>query len=192
MKIIKERIKKTDKLFLGKSDYNDYVIVCKGSSNNQGIGSCMFLVDDYRMSNCDGAPQRCDGSFVEVGWDVVTHSYELYNNTEDKMAQIGEEGVGPITRELTIGDCIYCQGVFLEIEYFAGSECVVRSFYFDGYSINIDMGYDTLDEIDFTLEELKTDGHYITKESFSQALSVAKDAITQVRTYLGNIYEQNF
>lgn len=101
-----------------------------------------------------------------------------------------------LKRPILSGDYIFQDGLFMNVEYISRVDdiCRIKLFYFDGEVIGIyadssnqERWSDFIEENG--IEEISNRTLLITEEVYNEALNIAKDSLTKIRSSIDELYQ---
>lgn len=174
--------------YLGPNDQNGYTIVEHNNRQSPYEGCCVFSINEYGISDDDGAPMKYDDTYVEIEENVRKQTMRMFRDVERKLILIGNERSTPIEGNVKVGDYLFSRGEYYHVISLHQGHELFESFYCDKYDLDFDPDPFSLEDLGITLEELAEDSLLISKETYETALQTARNGISQITEYLSDQY----
>lgn len=168
-------------------EWEEYEIIGHYVNRAKGEGTFCFQIGCDSISDGDGIPASYDDTYVRIGEKDYQYVIDLFHKAGEEMCALAEKYGCPIERSIVAGDYVYDGGNFIHIQNLSDNreKLWVEEFYYNGYDLNVYIDLDVVGKADeYDLNEIESEGLFITEELYRQALTIAKSAILEITDYL--------
>lgn len=171
--------------------WGEYEIIEHNIHHPTGDGTFCFRIGKDLISDGDGFPASYDNTYVKIEEKDYRHVMGMFHKAGEEIDALAIKHGKPITRPIAPGDYIYDGGYFIHVQNISSDrkKLWIEEFYYDYYDLNVYMDLDVVDKNDdFDINEMESEGLFITSEIYHDALNIAKSAIIEISDCLNTLY----
>ena len=181
--------------FLGKGRSEDFLIIEHMKESTLMVGISRIDISENWMGE-GGHYEYFDGTFVNICKKDYLNNVRQLQNIGKELYTLGYAKGIRLKRPILSGDYVFQDGLFMNVEYISRVDdiCRIKLFYFDGEVIGIyadssnqERWSDFIEENG--IEEISNRTLLITEEVYNEALNIAKDSFTKIRSSIEELYQ---
>ncbi|MDE6238638.1 MAG: hypothetical protein K2M54_01465 [Muribaculaceae bacterium] len=173
--------------------WEEYEIIEHNVNRPKGDGTFCFQVGNDSISDGDGFPASYDDSYVKIDENDFQYVIDLFHKAGEEICALAEKHGRPIERPIVAGDYVYDGGSFIHIQNLSydREKLWIEEFYYDGYDLDVYIDLDVVGKTDeYDLNEIESEGLFITEALYLQAINIAKSAILEITDHLRRLHTQ--